>query len=140
MMPDLFVMLITVQDAIQLHEMIITRFGGSPGIRDLKLLESALDQPLKAIDYGSDSERSIEYLAAVYFFHVIKNHAFVDGNKRTGLLVATTFLARNKFILEIGFDELYELALKTAESQVNKQEIAGIFKSCIRQVNLDELV
>ena len=75
-MPDVFVILVTVQDAIRLHEMIIAGFGGSPGIRDLKLLESALDQPLKAIEYGSESERSIECLAATYFFHIIKNHAF----------------------------------------------------------------
>ena len=139
-MPDLFIILITVQDAIQMHEMIIARFGGASGIRDLKLLESALDQPLKAMEYGSDSERSMEYLAATYFFHIIKNHAFVDGNKRTGLLVAITFLAKNKFVLEMDFDELYELALKTAESKVNKQEISLLFKACTRQVTLDEFL
>jgi death on curing protein len=139
-MPELFIILVTVRDAIQLHEMIIARFGGSSGIRDLKLLESALDQPLKAIEYGSDSERSIEYLAASYFFHIIKHHAFVDGNKRTGLLVATTFLARNKFALEMDFDELYGLTLKTAESKVNKQEISLLFKACIRQVTSDEFL
>ena len=137
-MPDLFIILITVRDAIRLHEMIIARFGGSPGIRDLKLLESALDQPLKTLEYGSDQERSIEYLAATYFFHIIKNHAFVDGNKRTGLLVATTFLARNKFALEMDFDELYELALKTAKSKVDKQEISIYFKACMKQVMLNE--
>jgi death-on-curing protein len=123
-----------------MHEMIIARFGGAPGIRDLKLLESALNQPLKTIDYGSDSERSVEYLAATYFFHIIKNHAFVDGNKRTGLLVATTFLARNKFAFEMDFDELYGLALKTAESKVNKKEISLLFKACIRQVTSDEFL
>lgn len=133
-MKGLFVILISIDDAIQLHEMIIARFGGASGIRDLKLLESALDQPLKSIEYGETEERELAYLAAIYFFHVIKNHAFVDGNKRAGLLIATTFLASNGFTLKIDFDALYELALKTAESQVNKQEIAALFKSCMKRI------
>lgn len=133
---DFCVFLINTADAVRLHDMVIARFGGALGIRDIKLLESALDQPLKAIDYGENSEREFAYLAAIYFFHIIKNHAFIDGNKRTGLLVATTFLGRNGFVLDMEFDILYDLALKTAESHKdNKREIAEIFKSCMKKID-----
>lgn len=135
MKPYLFVILITVDDAIRLHTMVIDRFGGLSGIRDIRLLESALDQPLKIIDYGEEQETQFEYLAATYFFHVIKNHAFIDGNKRTGLLIATTFLARNGFVLNMDFDTLYQLALETAESRAQKQDIAALFKAGMKQIN-----
>jgi death on curing protein len=135
MMPESFLVLITLDEAIQLHEMVITRFGGAHGIRDIKLLESALDQPLKVIEYGQEQEKELEYLAATYFFHVIKNHAFVDGNKRTGLLIATTFFAKNRFILKMDFDALYQLALETAESRIHKQGIAALFRVSMQQIS-----
>ena len=134
MISDAFIIFISVEDAIYLHKIIIARFGGASGIRDVKLLESALDQPLKAIEYGDDSEKEITYLAATYFFHIIKNHAFVDGNKRTGLLVASTFLAKNGYGLEVDFDALYEVAIKTAESSLNKEEISKFFKTSIKAI------
>jgi len=129
-----FTILITVHEALKLHEIVIDRFGGASGVRDIKLLESALDQPLKTIEYGDDSEKELSYLAAIYFFHIIKNHAFVDGNKRTGLLVAITFLVKNGYTLEMDFDALYDLAIKTAESYLNKREIAELFKLAMRQI------
>jgi death-on-curing protein len=135
MKPYLFVILITVDDAIRLHTMVIDRFGGASGIRDIRLLESALDQPLKVIEYGEEQETRFEHLAATYFFHVIKNHAFIDGNKRTGLLIATTFLKRNRFILDMDFDALYRLALETAESRIHKQDIATLFRAGMKQVD-----
>ena len=128
------VVLITIEEAVHLHAMVVTRFGGASGVRDIKLLESALDQPLKVIEYGEESEKQLEYLAATYFFHVIKNHAFVDGNKRTGLLVTITFLSRNGFALMMDHESLYNLAIQTAESKIQKHEIAMILKSCIMKM------
>jgi death-on-curing protein len=130
---------VTVADAIRLHAMAIARFGGAAGIRDIGLLASALDQPQKAIEYGEDKEKEIEYLAATYFFHVIKNHAFVDGNKRTGVLVTTRFLEINGFLLEMDFDTLYQLALDVAESRIkDKKEIAKLLHTYLKPFEFDD--
>ncbi|MEQ9814381.1 MAG: type II toxin-antitoxin system death-on-curing family toxin [Azospirillaceae bacterium] len=76
-----------------LHHESIARYGGADGIRDEGLLESALGRPLNLSAY--DPEASIFDLAAYYCAGVVKNHPFVDGNKRTGLLAARTFLTLN---------------------------------------------
>ena len=118
---------LTIQDVIRLHEKSIERFGGAPGIRDKNLLESAVVQPHVVIfkQYAHDD---IFHMAAAYAFHIIKNHAFVDGNKRTGILSALTFLERNNYSIMTDSDSLYELALSIAQSHVNKDEIATFFK------------
>ena len=67
-----------------LHAESLQLFGGSPGIRDAALLESALDRPINKWHY--DSVSSLFELAAAYGFGIAKNHAFIDGNKRTSLL------------------------------------------------------
>jgi death-on-curing protein len=134
-----FVVSVTVADAIRLHAMVIARFGGASGIRDIGLLASALDQPQKAIEYGEDKEKEIEYLAATYFFHVIKNHAFVDGNKRTGVLITTRFLEINGFLLEMNFNTLYQLALDVADSRItDKKEIATLLHTCLKPFEFDD--
>jgi death-on-curing protein len=125
---------INKEEAIQLHAKVIARFGGKSGMRDITLLESAIDQPLKALEYGDDEEKEIEYLASTYLFHIIKNHAFVDGNKRTGLLVTIEFLKRNSFVLEIESEKLYKITLDTAESRLSKREVAQLFRAGIKQI------
>ncbi len=130
----LFIILIDVADVIRLHDDVIARFGGMPGLRDRGLLESAVQHPLDVIEYGQEEEHEIHYLAAIYFFHIIKNHAFYDGNKRTGLLTTLTFLSRNGCVLDVDGDELYDLALETARSSRSVQEIAHFFKSTIKKL------
>lgn len=129
-----FVVLVSASDVVRLHDMAIKRFGGASGIMDVGKLESAVNHPLMIIEFGEEWEREIPYLAAVYFFHIIKNHPFLDGNKRAGLLAAVEFLSRNGFELEADFDELYQLALDTAVSRVNKKEIADFFKKAITKI------
>lgn len=75
-----------------LHEELIAEFGGSVGIRDRGLLESALTRPKNLFGYG---DPSLADLAASYAVGIVKNHPFIDGNKRTGFMVAYTFLIRN---------------------------------------------
>ena len=76
-----------------LHAESMQLFGGAPGIRDEKLLESALGRPRNKWHY--DSEIHISELAAAYGFGLAKNHAFIDGNKRIALLAIRTFLYVN---------------------------------------------
>ena len=82
------------ETVVALHEQLIAAFGGSTGIRDSGLLESALARPRNRLAYG---QPTIFELAASYAFGLVKNHPFVDGNKRTGFAVAVLFLELNRF-------------------------------------------
>ena len=81
-----------------LHAMAVAKFGGSPGLRDEGLLESALDRPRNLFAYGD--EPSIFELAAAYCAGIVKNHPFIDGNKRAGDLAIRAFLRLNRYIYE----------------------------------------
>lgn len=76
------------------HEQSLAQFGGSAGIRDEGLLDSALGKPQKLFAYGKPT---LFDLAASYAFGLVKNHPFLDGNKRTGFLVAVLFLELNGY-------------------------------------------
>ena len=78
-----------------LHNESLALFGGSPGIRDVTLLESALAKPRNRFVY--EEETSLFDLAAAYCSGIIKNHPFIDGNKRAGLLAARAFLFLNGY-------------------------------------------
>ena len=75
-----------------LHEQLLADYGGSAGIRDAGLLDSALSRPQKLFFYGSPT---MFELATGYAFGIVKNHPFIDGNKRTGFTVAVLFLELN---------------------------------------------
>ncbi len=81
------------RDALALHERLVARFGGSPGIRDLSLLDSALARPQQLHAY--DARADLFDLAAAYASGAIRGHPFVDGNERTGFVLATLFLDLN---------------------------------------------
>ena len=79
------------------HEQSLAQFGGSAGVRDEGLMDSALGKPQNLFAYGKPN---LFALAASYAFGLINNHPFIDGNKRTGFLVAVTFLECNGWRLE----------------------------------------
>lgn len=127
---------ISIDDVYEMHDMVVQELGGRLGVHNQGLLESAINQPLMILTYGNSQEQEITYLAAVYFFHIIKNHPFIDGNKRTGLLTALKFLAKNgyeveDFADEAIYDDLYQLALDTAISKKSKEDIAEFFKTVV---------
>lgn len=102
----------TLEEALYLHSLLIQRFGGSDGIRDLGLLESALARP-RSRYYGSLSEQ-----AAALMQSLAMNHAFVDGNKRMAYALCAVFLITNGYRLNVG--EPAE-----AERFIKKQLIEG---------------
>ena len=79
-------------EALALHELLLAEYGGRGGLRDSHLLDSALARPQQLFHYGRPNQAE---LAASYAVGVIKNHPFVDGNKRTGFMLAAGFLERN---------------------------------------------
>jgi len=118
---------LTVQEVIKLHDIAVERFGGALGIRNKGLLESAIAQP-KLVIFEKYVYKDLFQMAGAYAFHIIKNHAFIDGNKRTGILVALTFLDMNNYCIETDPESLYELAIIIAQSKLSKNQIAEFFR------------
>jgi death-on-curing protein len=116
-----------LEDVLEGHAVQLQRHGGSAGIRDVTLLESALEQP-RASFGGAWLHESLFAMAAAYLYHVTSNHPFVDGNKRVGLWCALTFLALNDVRLKVPHDALEELVLRVARSEVSKPDIADFFE------------
>jgi death-on-curing protein len=114
---------LTLDDVLALHSGSISRFGGDPGIKDLGLLESALAMPQSTFG-GADLHETLAEKAGAYLFHVVKNHAFVDGNKRTGLAVALVFLELNGFRWEASDADLIAVTLEVASGTRSKSSVA----------------
>jgi death on curing protein len=85
---------LTREAVLAIHAQLLARFGGSAGIREDNMLESALAKPRQLHAYG---QPNFYEMASAYAFGIVKNHPFVDGNKRTGFVAAYTFLGINGF-------------------------------------------
>jgi death-on-curing protein len=112
---------------LSMHGQQLALHGGSDGIRDEMLLDSALAKPKNVFAYeeGVDLFR----LAASYAFGIARNHAFVDGNKRTALAVSATFLARNGSDIDAQKAELYLTFLHLADGSLTEEGLAAWFTS-----------
>ena len=119
---------LSVEDVLEIHADQIERYGGEHGVRDLGLLESAVQQPQAG--FGGDYlHADIFEMAAAYAFHIVKNHPFLDGNKRAGAASALVFLDINGIELNVPKGGIYELILAVAKSETEKTEIANFFRS-----------
>jgi death-on-curing protein len=110
-------------EVLAIHAHLVSRYGGSLGLRDRGLLESALAMP-KATFSGQLLHPTLFEQAAAYCFHLVKNHPFVDGNKRVGLAVALTFLRLNGAGIRATDDELVALIVGVAAGRSSKAEVA----------------
>ncbi|HKP51238.1 MAG TPA: type II toxin-antitoxin system death-on-curing family toxin [Chloroflexia bacterium] len=111
----------------EIHENQIKLYGGSMGVRDLGLLESALAMP-KATFGGYYLHEDIFEMAAAYLFHLVQNHPFVDGNKRVGLTTALTFLKINGIEVIADEDQAADLVLLVAQGKADKGSIADFLR------------
>lgn len=118
---------LTIVEILEIHEDQIKRYGGSPGIRDAGLLESALTMPSSFFD-GRYLHADLFEMAAAYLFHIAKNHPFVDGNKRVGAVAALVFLAMNDVEITADEESLYQAVMAVAESRWDKPAIAAFFR------------
>jgi death-on-curing protein len=101
----------------ELHKYQIERFGGSTGLRDQGLLESALARPINKAGYGCED---IVELANAYLFGLAKNHAFIDGNKRIAITAAAVFLMDNGFEIETTDAHLYTFVVAVAAGEIDE--------------------
>ncbi|MEG4998267.1 type II toxin-antitoxin system death-on-curing family toxin [Microcoleus sp. B4-D4] len=121
---------ITKNTVLSIHARQIERFGGTSGVRDEGLLESALAQP-QATFSGQLLHPTISEQAAAYLYHIAMNHPFMDGNKRTAFAVADTFLRLNGCALNLTDDRAYNLVMQVARGTMTKEELSTEFESCI---------
>ncbi len=110
-----------------LHRLLIEETGGEDGIRDVGLLESALEAPYITFD-GKDLFPTKEEKAARLCAGLVSNHAFVDGNKRIGVYVLLTFLEVNGISLEATDEELIEIGLSLAKSEMRYEDLLAWIK------------
>lgn len=113
---------ISVDLAIAIHQRQLAEHGGAEGLRDPGLRESALNRPRHLFAH-SDPSPGIPALAAAYAFGIARNHAFIDGNKRTAYVVCRTFLLLNGFDLIASREERYRTFLALAAGQLDEEAL-----------------
>lgn len=116
---------------LAIHDRQLAEHGGSAGIRDETLLESALARPQQLFAYG-DPAPDLAELAASLAFGLARNHPFVDGNKRTAAAACETFLELNQTALEADDLELYPLYLALAEGKLSEKDFATWLRAHIQ--------
>ncbi len=119
---------LATEDVLYIHQNQIERYGGEHGVRDQHLLESAVAQPQATFD-GQYLHSDLFEMAAAYLFHIVQNHPFADGNKRTGAVAALVFFDWNHATIRTDEGGLVEITLRVATGQVGKTEIADHFRS-----------
>jgi death-on-curing protein len=116
-----------LSDVLEIHADQIFHYGGTVELRDAGLLESAIEQP-RATFRGQFLHAYPFEMAAAYLFHIVNNHPFVDGNKRTGTVASLVFLDWNKIDFNCREGELADLTLSVATGNRTKKEIAAFFQ------------
>ncbi|MFH1150807.1 MAG: type II toxin-antitoxin system death-on-curing family toxin [Actinomycetota bacterium] len=118
---------LSLGEILELHQDQIERYGGSPGTRDTGILQSAAAMPQAGIADRYLHEDIFE-MAAAYLYHIVKDHPFVDGNKRTGAVAAIVFLKMNEIDVTVDVDELENMVRSVAEGVLSKQDVASFFR------------
>ena len=114
-------------EILLIHQDQLERYGGTTGIREIGLLQSAAAMPRAGIADRYLHEDIFE-MAAAYLYHIVRDHPFVDGNKRTGVVAALVFLAMNDVEVTMNEDELENIARSVAEGTTIKSETADFFR------------
>jgi len=123
--------LLTLAQVHSIHIDQINTYGGIHGIRDMHLFDSAIHYPQSTFD-GQFMLPDIYHMAAGYLVHIVKNHPFIDGNKRTGMMTAITFLGYNDIYINATNEEIYTLVIQVASSQkVSEESVAQFFREKI---------
>lgn len=121
---------ITREECVAIHEMMLSQHGGLAGVRDEGLLESALSKPQNLFAYASPA---LAEMAASYAAGIIHNHPFLDGNKRTGFMVAAVFLEVNGYALTASEESVVENTLALAAGKLKEKDYAQWLKENSRR-------
>jgi death-on-curing protein len=115
---------------VVIHERLLAEHGGAPGIRDEGLLESALARPRQILAY---QKADLAELAAAYTGGILRNHPFIDGNKRTGFMAAYVFLARSGMFLRAPEHDAAAIVLELAAARVDEAAFADWLRTNCRK-------
>lgn len=126
---------ITLDEVLAIHDDMVERYGGSFGIRDLGLTQSAIARPQASFG-GEDLYPTIIDKAAALFHSLIFNHAFVDGNKRTTMTATARFLYINGYELEATDEEFVDFPLRVENKHLDIEEIATWLKGHTKRIKL----
>ena len=118
---------LSLAEVVEIHRDQIERYGGHAGIRDLGLLQSALAMPGAGFG-GKYLHSDLIEMAAAYLFHIVQNHPFVDGNKRTGTVAGIVFLSLNGIELEADETQLEQLVIDVAKGKAGKSAVADFLR------------
>lgn len=124
--------MISLTEAREIHAVLIESFGGSQGIRDQSLLESALNRPFQTFDGKELYPTPVEKAAAI-LESIVQNHPFVDGNKRTGYVLARLTLMSARFDIHASQDDKYEFVLKISTSSLDYESIKNWLKAHLQE-------
>lgn len=114
---------LTLEDILAIHIDQVSRYGGDASIRDMGLLESAIAQPQAM--FGDTHLHAFPFeMAAAYLFHLVMNHPFADGNKRTGTVAALIFLDWHEIEIHADEGELADLTLGVTSGSLAKPDVA----------------
>lgn len=119
--------ILSLRDVLILHEHMVKKHGGSSGVRDMHLLQSAINRPFATYG-GEDLYPDIFLKSGALIQSIVKNHPFIDGNKRTAFGVTYTFLRRNKIQITAPTWEVVKLMVEVANKNLSVDEIASWLK------------
>lgn len=125
--------MITLDNLLLLHSFSIRDFGGSQGIRDIDLLKSAVERPYATFD-GQELYATPAAKAAAILESILKNHPFVDGNKRTGWLACIVILRLNNYTFTLTEEEAYLFVIKIASSNTEFEIIVDYIQSNVKRI------
>lgn len=117
---------IEARDALALHERLLSIHGGADGLRDLALLQSALARPRQLLAYADKPD--IVDLSAAYTFGIVRNHPFIDGNKRTGFVIGILFLELNGVVFTASEEDAAQAVLQLAASAIDEADYAAFLR------------
>jgi death on curing protein len=118
---------LSLAEVLEIHHDQIERYGGHAGLRDLGLLQSALAMPAAGFG-GRYLHSDLLEMAAAYLFHIVQNHPFIDGNKRTGTVATIVFLALNGIELQADETQLEQLVIDVAKGKAGKSSVADFLR------------
>ncbi len=122
---------LSLDRVVRLHASLIETYGGSPGLRDAGLLHSAIAVPQASFG-GEFLHQDLFEMAAAYLYHIVENHPFIDGNKRTGAAATLVFLAMNGVSVEADEDGLVAITLRVATGEAGKSDVCAFLRSIAR--------
>lgn len=124
---------LSLSEVLEIHQDQITRYGGSLGVRDLELLKSALGMPAATFG-GKYLHTDIYEMTAAYLFHIVKNHPFIDGNKRVGAVAALVFLALNGYDFTASQEKFADFVLSVAKGELDKADVAVFIRKWAKKL------